>query len=170
LQCLNILKCAAPYKLCLDSLRVIGDDGREYVLEITITSDPTNNVTLEQLEKELKDEQEKTQVVRNNLKEYENEEEMKSQVEAKIAEERVNKTKILEMEQQLKILERSEQQKEGLKKRLQALESMVYQISIGKLDAQVNSLSKKTKSKNTAAKEEDPSNDIYYDSEEELCS
>jgi carbonic anhydrase len=148
---------------------VIGDDGREYVLEITITSDPTNNVTLEQLEKELKDEQEKTQVVRNNLQEYENEEELKSQVEAKIAEERVNKTKILEMEQQLKILERSERQKEGLKKRLQALESMVYQISIGKLDAQVNSISKKTKSKNTA-KEEDPSNDIYYDSEEELCS
>jgi hypothetical protein len=121
------------------------------------------------LEKELKDEQEKTQVVRNNLQEYENEEELKSQVEAKIAEERVNKTKILEMEQQLKILERSERQKEGLKKRLQALESMVYQISIGKLDAQVNSISKKTKSKNTA-KEEDPSNDIYYDSEEELCS
>lgn len=148
---------------------MIGDDGREYVLEITITSDPTNNVTLEQLEKELKDEQEKTQVVRNNLQEYENEEELKSQVEAKIAEERVNKTKILEMEQQLKILERSERQKEGLKKRLQALESMVYQISIGKLDAQVNSISKKTKSKNTA-KEEDPSNDIYYDSEEELCS
>jgi hypothetical protein len=148
---------------------VIGDDGREYVLEITITTDPTNNVTLEQLEKELKDEQEKTQVVRNNLQEYENEEELKSQVEAKIAEERVNKTKIFEMEQQLKILERSERQKEGLKKRLQTLESMVYQISIGKLDAQVNSISKKTKSKNIS-KEEDPSNDIYYDSEEELGS